>query len=316
MPGSDSSENKTQKSNGTTNHAVKSGSHDSESEFAIKFWGVRGGVPTPGEHTVRYGGNTACIEIDIQGTRLIFDAGTGLRVLGEHLRNVSAVEAHLFFTHTQWDRIQGFPFFIPAFNADNCFHIYGAAGLNGASIKQRLTSQMLRPNFSVPLQMMQANLCFHNISAGHLLQIGDITIETISLSRPSGALGYRVNWNGYSAVYATDTDHSPDSPDEGMLYLAQNADVLIFDAAYEDHYYYDSSSCSALRNPRVWQARIEAALSTNVKQMVMFHHDPAHDDQFLSKVEKEMREIYPNVLMAREGMTLHVDSHVHPSTSS
>lgn len=310
MPGSDSSENKIQKSNGVMSHAVKSGFHDGGSEFTIKFWGVRGSIPTPGENTTLYGGNTACIEINIQGTRLIFDAGTGLRVLGEHLSQLPSVEAHLFFTHTQWDRIQGFPFFIPAFNANNCFHIYGAAGLNGASIKQRLTNQMLRPNFPVPLQVMQANLSFHNINAGHLLQIDDITVETISLSRPSGALGYRVNWKGYSAVYATDTDHTPDSPDEGMLYLAQNADVLIFDTAYEDHNYYDPSSCSASRNPQVWQASIEAALSTNAKQIVMFHHDPAHDDQFLSKVEREMREIYPNVLMAREGMTLNVASHV------
>ncbi|MGB3494440.1 MAG: MBL fold metallo-hydrolase, partial [Elainellaceae cyanobacterium] len=255
---------------------------------------------------VLYGGNTACIEISIQGTRLIFDAGTGLRVLGEHLRHLPAVEAHLFFTHTQWDRIQGFPFFTPAFDPKNCFHIYGATGLNGASIKQRLSSQMLRPNFSVPLQVMQANLCFHNINAGHLLQIGDITVETISLSRSNGALGYRVSWNGHSVVYATDTDHTLDSPDEGMLYLAQNADVLIFDTAYEDHTYYDSSSCSASRNPKVWKASIEAAFSTNVKQIVMFHHDPTHDDQFLTKVEREMQDVYPNVSMAREGMTIHV----------
>ncbi|MGB3494695.1 MAG: hypothetical protein WBA57_18350, partial [Elainellaceae cyanobacterium] len=93
MPGSDSSENNIQRLNGATAGSVDSSSHNGDSEFTIKFWGVRGSIPTPGENTVLYGGNTACIEISIQGTRLIFDAGTGLRVLGEHLRHLPAVEA-------------------------------------------------------------------------------------------------------------------------------------------------------------------------------------------------------------------------------
>lgn len=314
MPGSDSSENNIQQSNGMASGTAQPTSQDGESRFTVKFWGVRGNVPTPGANTVRYGGNTACIEINVAETRLIFDAGTGLRVLGEHLRHLPPVEAHLFFTHTHWDRIQGFPFFIPAFDSKNHFHIYGAAGLNGASIKQRLTNQMLRPNFPVPLQEMRSCLEFHEINAGHKIQINDITIATMALGSVSGALGYRVDWNGYSVVYATDTSHTPDSPDEGMLFLAQDVDVLIFDAAYEDHLYHDSSSCSGYDNLKLWEASIEEAQQTNAKQIIMFHHNPIHDDLFLSRVESKMQQVYPNVMMAREGMTIQLGASVYPSS--
>lgn len=272
--------------------------------FSVKFWGVRGSIPTPGECTVRYGGNTACVEMLVNGKRLIFDGGTGLRVLGKHLLCTMPVEGHIFFTHTHWDRIQGFPFFIPAFLEGNCFHIYGAVGLNGASIKQRLTEQMLRPNFPVPLQMMKSSLHFHNIDPGTVIPLDDVLIETISLNRPNGALGYRVTWEGHSVVYATDTDHSPESPDEGMLYLAQQSDLLIFDTVYANHSYYNPDASESSRSPHVWRANIEAALAAQAKHIVMFHHDPSHDDPFLDKVEMEVQSLYPNVQMAREGMVL------------
>ncbi len=277
-----------------------------QSSFVVKFWGVRGSIPAPGKHTVRYGGNTACVEVLVNGARLIFDGGTGLRVLGEKLLGSETINGHLFFTHTHWDRIQGFPFFIPAFQPQNCFHIYGAVGLNGASIKQRLTDQMLRPNFPVPLQMMKSELVFHDIAPGTVVPINDVLVETISLNRPNGALGYRVTWNGYSVVYATDTDHSPDCPDEGMLYLAQQSDVLIFDTAYADHAYYDTTAAESARSMYVWRHSIEAALATQAKRIIMFHHDPSHDDDFLDQIEAEMQVDYANVYMAREGMVINI----------
>lgn len=277
---------------------------DTQGHFLVKFWGVRGSIPAPGNHTIRYGGNTACVEILVNGTRIIFDGGTGLRVLGEHLLNSAPIEGHLFFTHTHWDRIQGFPFFIPAFHPQNRFYIYGAVGLNGASIKQRLTDQMLRPNFPVPLQQMKSELAFHDISPGTVIPINDIVVETISLNQPNGALGYRVTWAGHSVVYATDTDHASETPDEGMLYLAQQSDVLIFDTVYADHTYYDIEATENSRSPHIWRHSIEVALSTQAKTIVMFHHDPSHDDAFLEMVENEMQVDYPNVCMAREGMVI------------
>lgn len=274
--------------------------------FLVKFWGVRGSVPTPGVEMLRYGGNTPCVEMQVAGQRIVFDGGTGLRLLGKHLRDEMPVEAHLFFTHTHWDRIQGFPFFAPAFVPGNCFYIYGAAGPNGASIKQRLSDQMLRPNFPVPLQVMRADLKFVDIMPGSVIPIEDVTVEAVSLNRPNGALGYRVTWGGYSVVYATDTERSPDSVEQNLKYLAQDADLLIYDAAYiNDHALVDPEAATGEQN-HGWQSGIELAIAARVKQVVMFHHDPAHEDDFLDNIEQDVQSRYPNVKLAREGMVLDV----------
>jgi len=129
-------------------------------QFTVHFWGVRGSIACPGPETVRYGGNTPCTEVRIAGHRIILDGGTGLRVLGQQLLRSMPVNAHLFFTHSHWDHIQGFPFFTPAFIPSNCFKIYGAVAPDGSTIEQRLTGQMLHPNFPVPLQIMGASMEF------------------------------------------------------------------------------------------------------------------------------------------------------------
>lgn len=276
----------------------------SSQNFTIRFWGVRGSIPTPGIETLRYGGNTACVEIQVGGERLIFDGGTGLRILGKKLYHEMPVRAHLFFTHTHWDRIQGFPFFIPAFIKGNNFDIYGAMGPNGASIKQRLCDQMLRPNFPVPLRVMQSEMKFHDITPGSVITLGDVTIETISLNRPNGALGYRITWGGRSVVYATDTEHSSDRLDQSLLYLAHQADVLIYDAAYADPAYYTPELAPEESAP--WHTGTDVAIAAEVKKVFMFHHDPAHEDDFLDQVEVEVQSRLPNVLLAREGMEIDV----------
>lgn len=294
MPGSDSS-------------APFSIAPSTESSFfTVQFWGVRGSIPTPGVETVRYGGNTACVEIQVGGKRLIFDGGTGLRVLGKHLLELQQpIEAHLFFTHTHWDRIQGFPFFIPAFMEGNRFHIYGATAPNGASIKQRLTDQMLRPNFPTPLQVMRSELNFHDIAPGSIVTLDDITIETISLNRPNSALGYRITWQGRSVVYATDTDHASDDHDQTLIYLANEADVLIYDGTYADHAYYDLSATEAAGSA-AWRSAITLAKEAQARQLVLFYHDPGHDDEHLDQVEMKVRASFPNALLAREGMMLQI----------
>ncbi|MBF2034706.1 MAG: MBL fold metallo-hydrolase [Leptolyngbyaceae cyanobacterium T60_A2020_046] len=270
--------------------------------FTVQFWGVRGSVPTPGSDTVRYGGNTACVEVCVGGNRLIFDGGTGLRVLGKHLiHQEKTVEAHLFFTHTHWDRIQGFPFFIPAFSEGNRFEIYGATAPNGASIKQCLTDQMLRPNFFTPLQRMRADLEFHNIVAGDIITLqNDVVVEALSLNPHTSALGFRVSWQGHSFVYATDTDNTRSSVDQNLLYLAQKSDLLIYDGTYADTAYHDLNGSATIS----WESGIELAKEAGVREMILFHHNPAHDDDFLDHLEMEIRQRFPKVRLAREGMIL------------
>lgn len=277
-----------------------------ENQFTVQFWGVRGSIPSPGLRTVRYGGNTPCVEMQVGGKRLIFDGGTGLHVLGQSLLRQMPIEAHIFFTHSHWDHVQGFPFFTPGFVKGNDFHIYGAIAPDGSTVEQRLNDQMLHPNFPVPLQIMQANLDFYNVKAGDPIKINDIIVETAPLNHPGEAVGYRVNWRDGAAAYITDTEHFPDRLDENVMWLARNADILIYDSTYTDDEYHSPKSPKIGWGHSTWQEAVKIAKAANVKTLVIFHHDPAHDDQFLDRVGEEAAVQFPGALMAREGMVLQV----------
>ncbi|CCI18675.1 Similar to tr/Q4BZ42/Q4BZ42_CROWT Beta-lactamase-like [Microcystis aeruginosa PCC 9807] len=272
--------------------------------FQIKFWGVRGSIPCPGSETVRYGGNTSCVEMQVGGERLIFDGGTGLRILGQSLMAESPVKAHLFFSHSHWDHIQGFPFFTPAFIRGNTFNIYAVPSPNGATIKQTLHDQMLHPNFPVPLQIMRADLEFYNLEMGETLHYGDVSVETRPLNHPGEAVGYRVNWQGLSAAYITDTEHFPDRLDDNVLALAWQADVMIIDATYTDEEYNDPKYSKVGWGHSTWQQAVKIAQAAQVKQLVLFHHDPAHNDDFLDRIGERVRKIFPKTILAREGLLI------------
>lgn len=277
---------------------------DTQNQFTVHFWGVRGSIACPGSETVRYGGNTSCVEMRVGGSRLIFDGGTGLRVLGQTLLSQMPVEGYLFFTHSHWDHIQGFPFFVPAFIPGNRFHIHGAVAPNGSTIKQRLNDQMLHPNFPVPLQVMGADLKFYNLKIGKPVKIGDIKVENALLNHPGEAVGYRVNWRGYAAAYITDTEHFPDRMDENVLWLARNADVLIYDATYTDEEYYSPKSSKVGWGHSTWREAVKVAKAAKVKKLVIFHHDPLHNDEFLDRVGEEVAQEFPGSMMAREGLSI------------
>ena len=276
--------------------------------FTIHFWGVRGSIATPGPETVRYGGNTPCIEMRVGGERLIFDGGTGIRVLGQYLLSQMPVEAYIFFTHTHWDHIQGFPFFIPAFVKGNCFHIHAAPAPNGATIQQRLHDQMLHPNFPVPLQIMGADLKFYDVEVGQKRQIGEVTLDSAPLNHPGEATGYRVSWKGYSAAYITDTEHYQDRLDENVLRLAHNADVLIYDATYTDEEYHSPASSKVGWGHSTWQEAVKVAIAAKVKKLVIFHHEPLHNDDFLDRVGEQAVQEFPDTIMAREGLSIQLIS--------
>jgi len=278
-----------------------SSTHD---QFTVHFWGVRGSIASPGAETVRYGGNTSCVEMRVGSKRLIFDGGTGLRMLGNALMSQLPAEAYLFFTHSHWDHIQGFPFFVPAFVRGNRFHIHGSIAPNGSTIEQRLNDQMLHPNFPVPLQVMGADLKFYDLEIGETIQIEDISVETALLNHPGEAVGYRVNWRQYAAAYITDTEHFPDRLDENVMRLARNADVMIYDATYTDEEYHSKASSKVGWGHSTWQEAIKVAKAANVKRLVIFHHDPMHNDDFLDRVGEQAAQSFANCIMAREGLSV------------
>jgi phosphoribosyl 1,2-cyclic phosphodiesterase len=278
------------------------------SEFLLQFWGVRGSIPSPGKDTVRYGGNTSCIEMQIGGKRLIFDGGTGLRLLSKDLINQQqSVEAYMFFTHYHWDHIQGVPFFKPAFMEGNCFHIYGAVPPDADSMKQHFCDRVMHSNSPVPLQGMEAELKFYELICGDTFQVDDITIETGPLNHPNGAMGYRVTWQGHTVFYCTDTEHLPDRPDENVLHLAREADILIYDAMYTDEEYNNPKSPKVGWGHSTWQEGVKVAQAAGVKRLAIFHHEPNHSDDFLDQIETQVQEVSPGSFLAREGMIVQVN---------
>ncbi|GAB1539456.1 MBL fold metallo-hydrolase [Scytonema sp. NUACC21] len=275
-----------------------------ESEFLVKFWGVRGLVPSPGTNTSRYGGNTACVEMQVAKKRLIFDGGTGLRLLGRSLlQQQQSIEAHLFFTNSQSNRIQGFPFFAPAFLTENSFHIYGTAALNGASIKQCLYDQMLQPHFPYPLQVMQSKLHFYNFAPGKVFKVDDITITTALINRHQKSVGYRVAWKDYSVAYITDLHPSPNEADkEHIVQITKGIDLLIANATYTP-----PSIRKHDQTQTYWETAVDLAQNIGAKWLIISHHHPDDCDDFLDGVQTQVKSIFPKALLAREGLILLVD---------
>lgn len=271
-----------------------------EGKFIVKFWGVRGLIPTPGCNS-RYGGNTACVEMLVSGKRLIFDGGTGLRALGNSWQSLPGeLEAHLFFTNSQSNRIQGFPFFTPAFVAENCLHIYGIAASNGASIKQCLCDQMLQPHFPYPLQLMQSELRFHNLTPDRVIKLDDVNITTALINHAQKSIGYRISWQEYNVAYVTDLQKLSNEFDlERITDLTQGVDLLVTNATYTPRAarnYQDTNSH--------WQNAVDLAHAAGVKQLIITQHHPDDHDDFLDSVQAEVKSAFAKTLLAREGLTL------------
>ncbi len=278
----------------------------------LTFWGVRGSIATGGPAFAGFGGNTTCLELEAAGERLIFDAGTGIRALGDHLGREAGgrpVRAALFFTHLHWDHIQGFPFFAPAFSPETELSLFGPTDETGThTVETALTEQMQGPNFPVPLAAMRSARRFTTICSGDGHELGPFTVRTRALQHPQGVLGYRVEAGGRSLCFATDTEHPSDgSVDEALLDLAQDVDLLIYDAQYTPEEY-DGRAGPPRRGwgHSTYEAAIRTARAAGAKRLALFHHDPTHDDRFVANIEARAQAKFPSSFAAREGRPLEV----------
>ncbi len=273
-------------------------------QFFVKFWGVRGSIPTPGNTTIRYGGNTSCLEIRVGNKLLIFDAGTGLRNLGKSLIPQNNLEIYMFFTHYHWDHIQGIPFFEPFFHQDNLIHIHGKVPdeMQPLKLKEHFFEKVIHVNSDVPVKNIEAQLRFYDLICGETFVFDDITMETRPLNHPNGSMGYRLTWANHSIVYCTDTEHCPDHLDENILYLARDADILIYDAMYTDAEYYHPKSPKIGWGHSTWQEAVKIAKEARVKKLAIFHHEPSHNDDILDQIGVEAKQAFDGAFMASEGL--------------
>lgn len=303
------------------------------SQFLVKFRGVRGSYAVPGKGTIGVGGNTPCVEVRAGGHVIIFDAGTGIIELGKEL----AAEYHrqdeetrepfvatLFFSHMHHDHTQGFPFFTPAYMKGATLHVFGPR-LERHDLEEALTKALLTPFFPVDLEEMAAEMVILNVAdqevvvfppdARHPQKLNavrgrtELTPEHVVVrnargySHPGGIRYFRVEFQGKSVVYASDTEGYVGG-DVNLASFAAGADVLIHDAQYREVEYVSLPVPTQGYGHSTPAMAAAVAASAGVGQLILFHHDPRHDDATVLEMEREARRLFAPSTAAREGMVL------------
>ena len=285
----------------------------------LQFWGTRGSLAKPGPSTIRYGGNTSCVEIrSSRGTLIIIDCGTGANPLGQSLlaANPKGVRGHILISHTHWDHIQGLPFFAPLFVPGNEWDVYGPVGLD-ESMREALSGQMQYTYFPVTMEQFGATVRYHDLVEGDF-RIEDINITTHYLNHPALTLGYRLEVDGVTVVYSC--DHEPYSRDlagglgpitghdERHAAFLRGADLVIHDAQYNALEY--PAKIGWGHSPVEYVVAI--ARHAGVPKLLLTHHDPARDDDSLDRVVENIRAGLRTsgstleVFAAAEGMSIEV----------
>jgi phosphoribosyl 1,2-cyclic phosphodiesterase len=250
---------------------------------------------------LRFGGNTACLEIRTPNERVIFDAGSGIRALGACMMKEAAgepIETKIFLTHFHWDHIQGIPFFAPIYSPKN--HISFFAGSTGSPLEETLEGQMARPYFPIDFAQVAARRDFHQIAAGDAVRTADLVIRPFQLNHPQGASGYRIECGNAVIVYATDYEHGNTALDNVLLDHARGADLLICDAQYTPEEY----ATHVGWGHSTWENAAAVANEAGAKQLVLFHHDPTHDDDAMTAIVNQASQRFANTTAAWEGLTV------------
>jgi phosphoribosyl 1,2-cyclic phosphodiesterase len=291
----------------------------------LKFWGVRGSIPAPGTDTVHYGGNTSCVEIRVNDVLIVLDAGTGLRKLGLALIREfrdRPINLNLLITHTHWDHIQGFPFFLPAYDPKNIVAIYGFEGAS-QGLRSTLCSQMESPYFPISMQQMPGYITIHELKEMSF-EVSGVPVKAHFLNHPGICTGYRLFTPGGSIAYLPDVElfrrlrerwkadtkvvpreerQTAPEEDRSLVDFIRGSDLLILDSQYDaaeyDQHVGWGHSCV--------EDSVAFALHAGVKRLYLFHHDPDHTDEQISRMVARARQMAANrhsdliVEAAREG---------------
>jgi len=268
-------------------------------QLQMRFWGVRGSTPAPGKDKLVYGGNTPCVEIrDASGQILIFDGGSGIRELGQQLATEFAggnFSAHLFLTHFHWDHIQGIPYFKPLFAPTTTLGVH--SWTSGEVTRRILEDQMRAPYFPVNLADVSARMRFEQMKSDRV-KLGEVSVESFPLNHPQGAYGYRIEAGGKSIVYATDLEHGDPQLDRVLRDYASGADVLIYDAQYNDEEYATHRGWGH----STWREATQVARDAGVGRLFLIYFDPAHADADVAESERRARVEFDGASAAREGL--------------
>jgi len=259
----------------------------------VRFWGTRGSIPTPGHRTAVFGGNTSCVELRTRnGATLVFDCGTGIRVLGlDMLRRPGPHRVHLLIGHTHWDHIQGFPFFTPAFVPGTELNIYGSVAFQH-SLEDSLSGQMQYSYFPVKLEDLASHIHYTELEEG-FFRIGEILVETQYLNHTAPTIAYRISCDGATVAYVTDHEPFWNSPgpafqhpgDQRHIQFLRGADLVIHDAQYTSEEYRTKLGWG--HSPADYAT--DVTIAAGAARLALFHHDPTHDDDMIKRMEQTQR---------------------------
>ena len=270
----------------------------------VRAWGVRGSLPTPSLEVLGFGGNTPCVELKFGNEagcrqRLIFDAGTGIRNLGMHLLKSQCTDTsfHVFLTHFHWDHVQGLPFFQALYRKETTITFY--SNRTPEALKEILWGQMVTPYFPVRFSDIAATVHFVQILETPLV-LGEVRVNSFCLTHPQGSSGFCVTYRGKKVVYATDHEHGQEDADRRLLNAARGADLLFYDAQYTPEEYPNRMGWGH----GTWLQATRVATAAEVKKLVLFHHDPSHDDVKMEAILADARSKFACTIAAREGETL------------
>jgi phosphoribosyl 1,2-cyclic phosphodiesterase len=266
--------------------------------MSVKFWGVRGSIAVPGSETLRYGGNTSCIEVRCGRRLIILDGGTGLRVLGEKLAGGESLDADILLTHCHLDHVAGLPFFLPLAEATDRIRIWAGSLLPHFTLAETLKTLMGPPLFPIGVDQVKAQVELRDFRAGESIPLGDgVVVRTAPLQHPDGGCGYRLESGGKILAYISDTELGTDGLDEALVSLARGADMLIADATYTDEEIADRRGWGH----STWKDAVRLAKAAGAKSLYLFHHDPSHTDSVMDAIGAEACAAHPGTHVAREG---------------
>ena len=268
----------------------------------IKFWGVRGSIPTPGKNFTKFGGNTSCVELHVNNKLIIFDMGSGLVNLGNYLLKKNIKNFDILLSHFHYDHTCGLPFFQPAYDKKFQFTIRSGIEKTRNKTFEVLNKQISSPSFPITVNAFSAKIKFCDFKIGRDFYIDKVRVKTISLNHPDGAVGYRVEYDNKAICYVTDHEHELKKKNKNLLDFLKNAEVLIYDSTYDDKHFKNYIGWGH----STWQEATRLAKECNIKKLFIYHHNPENDDKKMSHIESACKKIDNNFIVAKEGMFINI----------
>lgn len=272
-------------------------------DHQIRFWGVRGTVATPSADKLRYGGNTACLAVEVPDDRyIVLDCGTGVRLLGAAAaakHRGRPVRYDVFLSHYHLDHVEGLALFPPLYDPASTIVFHGFPS-GDRPVRDILEALITPPYFPVPLGGAPASISYRDVD-GSTFEVGDVRVDTVPLTHPDGSVAYGLQHGGRRLVFATDHEHGDEKVDASLIGFCREADYLVYDATYMEAEY------ETLRKGwghSTWYAAVQIARKAAVKTLVLFHHHPEHTDDQLDEMERVARVELPTAIVAREGLEL------------